>query len=451
MTLSKIATVLQGDLCGSDGEFAGISIDSRTLKPGDLFFAIKGDNFDGHEFVQKAQQKQACAAVVSHAIPGATFPQIIVKDTLQALGALASYKRQQLNSCTLAVTGSCGKTTTKSMMAAILQHCGAVHTSQGSFNNYVGLPLTLFAAQGTPDYLVLELGANHPGEIAYLTAIAQPNIAVITNAAACHLEGFGSIAGVARAKGEIFKGLPSTGFAILNRDDEHFDDWKALVGDKKIVTFGLHPEAMVMAKAIATNAQGQCHFTLVTPKGEVNIQLPLLGEHNVKNALAAAAACIAADASLAAVKQGLEEVTTTSKRLVTQQGLQGATVIDDSYNANPHSMHAAIDLLAQFEGEKILIIGDMGELGPNEQQYHYEIGQAAKKAKIDTLYAVGRLSEQAVLGFGDKALHFSDQSALVHHVLPLLSANQTLLVKGSRSAKMENVVDALTNQINQKG
>ncbi len=450
MKLSEIAQILQSQLVGDDKVFTQISIDSRTLNAGDLFVAVAGENFDGHDFLTEVVEKNAVAIVTGSAID-LNIPHIIVPDTIKALGQIAAYYRQQLAIPTVAITGSCGKTTTKSMVANILSQCGKVHANKGSFNNHFGLPLTLFSAKLEHDYLVLELGANHPGEIAYLTAIAQPNVAVLTNAAACHLEGFGTIDGVANAKAEIFQGLTNDGTAVLNRDDKYYDFWLSVVKEKHVLSFGVHPDADVRAVDIISNQQGQCHFTLTAQQGNIIIKLPLLGQHNVVNALAAAAASLALGASLAAVQQGLEHVEATSKRLVTKRGLRGARIIDDSYNANPHSMRAAIQLLTQLPGEKIFVVGDMVELGPESERYHYELGEAAKAAGVDQLYAVGTMSQQAVVGFGQAALHFPDQAALVAHLSSVLTDNNTVLVKGSRSAAMENVVEALIEKTQKEG
>lgn len=442
MRLTTVSEDLSARLEGGDAEFKRISIDSRTIKAGELFVAVAGEQFDGHDFIEQAVANGACAVMASKKL-ALSVPLLLVNDTIEALGQLAKLKRRQHTIPTIALTGSCGKTTTKSMIAAILETCGAANSTQGSFNNHYGLPLTLFDTTPEHEYQVLELGANHLGEIAYLTAIAQPDVAMITNAAPCHLEGFGSIDGVSRGKGEIFQGLSDQGVAILNRDDHYYDYWLSLVQGKRVMSFGLSPEADVSADNIQLDEQGSSNFTLKTAQSSIDIQLPLLGEHNVKNALAAAAACLAINIPLENIQQGLARVAATTKRLVTKTSRSGARIIDDSYNANPTSMKAAIALLTQLPGEKILVIGDMGELGEDELKHHFNVGETAKKAGVNQLFAVGRLSAEAVKGFGDKAQHFPDQQSLIENLVPLLSTEQTILVKGSRSAKMENVVDAL--------
>lgn len=442
MKLSTAAALSHGKLIGTDGEFYGVSTDTRTLNAGDLFVALKGPHFDGHHFINDAAQKNAAAVMVEHSV-NTPLPMLQVNNTLQAIGQLAAHQRQQVDIPVIGITGSCGKTTTRALTASILQQCGQTLFSESSFNNYIGVPLTLLRLRASDQYAVIEMGANHAGEIAYLTHIVKPTVAVITNAAAAHLEGFGSIEGVCKAKGEIFQGLNDNGIGILNADDPHLSDWENMVAPRQILRFSLSKPVAIHAKHIRVNDDGKADFTLVTPIGEVAIHLPLLGQHNVANALAAAAAAYAVNAPLTAIKAGLENTTAVKRRLNMYLTIHGAQLIDDSYNANPLSVQAAIHTLAQRPGEKIFVLGDMRELGENATAYHQEIGQKARQCGINRLYTYGQLSEAATLAFGEKAQHFTDQAALIEALKTQLTSNASLLVKGSLSMGMSKVVEAL--------
>ena len=441
-SLAKMSAVLSGKLINQDVEFSTVSTDSRNIKPGQLFIALVGPNFDGHQFIKEITQKGAAAAIVSKPIK-TDLPLLQVADTNKALGQLAAWHRQQMQLPIIALTGSCGKTTVKEMTRCILAECGTTLANEGTLNNDIGVPLTLLKLQPEHRYAVIELGANNPGEIAYLTQMTKPQVAFINNIAPAHLAGFGSIEGVARAKAEIFTGLKENGIALVNVDD-HYANWiKEKLNGKKIITFGIEHAADFQAQTLKADAEERFSFILKTPQGEINIQLPVLGKHNVLNALAAAAATSAVGASLNAIKAGLEKMRAVSGRLVVRQGQAGARIFDDTYNANPFSVRTALQVLANYKGERIFVFGDMGELGEQAEQMHQEIGEFAKQLGINRLYAWGKLSKATVKAFGEGAYHFDDKSQLSDAVKNILKPDVTVLVKGSRSAKMEQVVAAL--------
>ena len=444
LKLSDVAAELHAEQIGPDVTFRHVSIDTRSINPEELFVAIVGPHYDGHDFVQDAANSGAVAAIVSKRVD-VDIPLLIVNDTGEALTQLAKIRRRQIHIPFLAVTGSCGKTTTKTMMGSILSHCGFVHAGKKSFNNHYGVPLTILGINETHHYAVVEMGANHPQEIARLTAITQPDIAVLTMAAPVHLEGFQSIDGVAQAKGEIFQGLPTDGIAIINQDDVYADFWKGLVADKKVVTFGLSAKADIYASNIRIDGQSYPAFVMHTPTGHIDITLPLIGEHNIVNALAAATATYAAGASLEAIKQGLETVTPVDKRLIKRRGKLGIDILDDSYNANPTGIEAALKVLTKENKKKIFVLGEMGELGQMAVEYHRELGRQVLQYGIDKLYAVGDLTRYTVDVFGQGAQHFPDQNTLISQLLADIRPNMSILVKGSRSNRMENVVEALLN------
>ncbi|HVV69418.1 MAG TPA: UDP-N-acetylmuramoyl-tripeptide--D-alanyl-D-alanine ligase [Gammaproteobacteria bacterium] len=442
MKLSQTASLIQGRLTGSDVDFNGVSTDTRTLQPGELFIAIKGANFDGHDFIARAEEQKAAALLVQHPVKS-QLPYVLVNNTITALGQLATHHRQQFSIPLIGVTGSCGKTTVKAMIASILSHCGEVLFSESSFNNDIGLPLTLMRLNPSHQYAVIEMGTNHFGEIAALTQIARPTVALINNAAAAHLEGLGDVKGVSRAKGEIFQGLTADGVGIINADDTYASYWETLVTPRKMLHFSIAKNADIMAKNIQLDANGKAHFTLITPQGETVIKLPLLGRHNVANALAAASAACAVHAPLSAIKAGLEGVIAVKKRLNEYSAYNGARLIDDTYNANPLSFKAAIEILANLPGERILVLGDMRELGNQEQHYHQELGLEARRLGIERVFAFGELSKATTQAFGAQGQHFQDHETLIQTLKTNLNDNTTVLVKGSRSMHMERVVEAL--------
>ncbi|MEO8400377.1 MAG: UDP-N-acetylmuramoyl-tripeptide--D-alanyl-D-alanine ligase [Gammaproteobacteria bacterium] len=438
-TLSSIAKQLGIQLACQDVTFHGISSDTRTLAPGNLFIAIRGEQFDGHCFVAEAAEKGAFALLVSERVDS-TLPQLLVEDTIQALGTIAGHWRNQFTLPLIGVTGSNGKTTLKNMLAAILRaacdnQSADVLATDGNLNNNIGLPLNLIRLNEKHRYAVLEMGMNHFGEIEYLTKLAKPTVAIINNAAAAHLEGLKDVAGVAKAKGEIFLGLDQNGTAILNADDAHFNYWRELIGHRKMYSFGLKNPADVTATLSAKQT-----MTIKTPHGEIAVQLPLLGTHNIMNALAATAGALALNIDLAAIKAGLESVQPAPGRMRQYVLANNIKVIDDTYNANPFSLQAAIDALAEFSGTKILILGDMRELGENAEQFHATAGQHILAAGINYLFTLGSLSASATKSFGQNAQHFSDRDPLIAALKPLLKNDVTVLVKGSRSMRMEKIV-----------
>lgn len=442
LSLNEVANTLQLPAIETALRFNGISTDTRTLLPGNLFVAIVGEKLDGHDYIEEAFNKGAAAALVNHKVESPLL-QLCVNDTVAALGKICSLWRDRFSIPVIGVTGSNGKTTLKNMIASILvAACDGDKTkvlaTQGNLNNHIGLPLTLAQLSDEHRYAVFEMGTNHFGEIAYLTRLAKPDVAVVNNAAPAHLEGLETVAGVARAKGEIFLGLPKNGTAILNRDDEFFSYWKELTAGHPALSFGLNAAADITATV--DDNQSVMFFT---PKGNMTVTLPLLGMHNVLNALAATAATLAVGIDLAAIKLGLEKVAPAPGRLRQHMLPNGVRLIDDTYNANPGSVTAAIETLAHFPGEKILILGDMKELGPQAKKLHEEIGQKALQKGIHWLLAVGENSLEAVRAFGAHAKHFKSHDDLIDALPAHLHKETTILIKGSRSMKMEKIVAGL--------
>lgn len=445
LTLSQCITALNAKLVGDDAKINQVSIDSRTITAGSTFVAICGENFDGHEFLAGIEKKGAAAAIVAKADPACKIPQLVVEDTRIALGQLAKLWREQLSMPIIAITGSCGKTTTKNMLAAILQQCGPTCASESSLNNDYGLPLSLLAIDKSDHYAVVEMGTNHFGEIDYLTKIAKPTVAVLTMAAAVHLTGLGGdVAGVAKAKGEIFNGLPSSGLAVLNADDPFYRYWCGLLTDKKVISFSFSEssQADIYAKQVKLNQQAQAEFILQLPEQQVAIQLPLLGEHHVTNALAASAAAYAVGADIEAIAAGLQQVSPANGRL-SKLDNNGVTLFDDSYNSNPQALEAALKVLADSKGRKILVLGDMGELAEKTEFYHRQAGEKAREFGVDALYAFGAMSSYSAMAFGEGGLHFSDQQQLIEHLLKNIQPPSSILIKGSRSMHLEHVVNAV--------
>jgi UDP-N-acetylmuramoyl-tripeptide--D-alanyl-D-alanine ligase len=446
MLLSHAAEVLNGRMVGEDVRFTAVSSDSRNLHHGDLFIALRGENFDGYSFVQSAAQGGAVAALVNadsyrDEQPGCSL--LLVDDTRLALGRLAAYWRKQFDIPLVAITGSNGKTTVKEMLASILRmtagNADAVLATQGNLNNDIGMPLTLLRMNAAHRYAVIEMGMNHPGEIDYLTRIAEPDVALINNASGAHLEGLGTVKAVAQAKGEIFVGLRPHGTAVINADDEHASLWRGMVGAHQLLEFGLSPDADVSG-TWHTHAEG-AQMDVTAPQGMFTADLQVPGEHNVRNALAATSAAVALNIPLEKIAAGLEGFGGVAGRLQRKTGRHGAVLIDDTYNANPASMLAAIRVLAKAGGKRVFVMGDMGELGEDAAALHGQIGEAARKAGIDKLYALGELSSNAVREFGAGARHF-DRIEELHEALEQeMSADATVLVKGSRFMKMDRVVN----------
>lgn len=446
MKLSQIAHILNGKFKGKDGDFESISTDTRTIQPGSLFIALQGPHFDAHNFIDTAVERRAMGAIVSRWIE-IPLPQICVNDTHAALIQLGSHQRDQMRKViVIAVTGSCGKTTTRALLASVFRQQGNVLASERSFNNNIGLPLTLMRLRAEHDYAVVELGANHLAEIAQLAQIAKSNIAIITNAGPAHLEGFGSIEGVAKAKSEIYQRLPPNGIAIVNNDDRFRDFWREIIGVRRTITFACNNRADVAAKNISVNPEGQSRFRLILPNGEVDVQLSLLGKHNVMNALAAAAAAYAQQLPIMTIKAGLEAASAVSGRLASLKGYRGATIIDDSYNANPLSVSAAIDVLATCGSRSILVLGDMRELGEGGDQLHRKMGEQALQSGIHELFCYGSLTRHTVEAFGKNAYHFDDQEKLLRALKNNLDENTVLLVKGSLYMNMGKIVKGLIEE-----
>lgn len=448
---TEIAQLVQGQLIGADVQINSISTDSRNIAKGDLFIALKGPNFDAHQFIADVVAKGAAAVIVEQEMAVAV-PQIIVPDSRLALGALGAAVKQKVNPKSVAVTGSVGKTTVKEMMAAILNRIGNVLATAGNFNNDIGAPLTLLRLTEQHQYAVMELGANHLGEIAYTSALVKPEVSIITNVAAAHLEGFGDLFGVARAKGEIYGTLSQHGVAIVPLDSEFSDYWLKRLQDKKVLTFSSTQAADFTAENIVLNEQGCASFDLVCPQGRIFIQLVLPGKHNVANALAAAAATLTLGASLTDVQLGLAAMKPVKGRINVTRASDRLRLIDDTYNANSESTKAAIDLLATYPGFRVLVFGDMGELGADARLYHEEVGLYAKQKGINLLFTLGVLSQSASDLFNGQGAHFSSRQQLIQKLSPILDeqSDATVLVKGSRSAKMELVVQDLLERCQQE-
>ena len=440
MQLSEAARVLDARLSGENIAFRGISTDTRKLVPGSLYVALQGPNFDGHAFVDDARDQGAAAAAVSRRCDS-LLPQMEVTDTRLALGQLGAFWRQQFSLPVVAITGSNGKTTVRAMIESILSTCGRVLSTQGNLNNDIGLPLTLARLGPEDQYAVLEMGANHHGEINYLAGLAQPSIAVVTNAGPAHLEGFGDVEGVARAKGELFTRLGASGTAIINADDDFAPLWRSLASHCRIVEFGINADAGVTAEW-SGDIRGS-DVRLRTDRGEIDFRLPLPGRHNIMNALAACAVSLAAGADLAAVRRGLESLSAVAGRFNVHVLSDDITLIDDTYNANPESLQAALDVLTLSGDDSWLVLGDMGELGATAAGLHAAVGRKARAAGVTRLYGLGELAGQAVAAFDGPGGAFSTLDELLDAMRAELSGPLHILVKGSRSMRMERVVAAL--------
>ncbi|HIE7861089.1 TPA: UDP-N-acetylmuramoyl-tripeptide--D-alanyl-D-alanine ligase, partial [Salmonella enterica] len=381
VTLSKIADVLGAEHRGADLTLDTVITDTRKVTPGCLFVALKGERFDAHDFADKAKANGAGALLVSRPLD-IDLPQVIVKDTRQAFGQLAAWVRMQVPARVVALTGSSGKTSVKEMTAAILSQCGNTLYTAGNFNNDIGVPITLLRLNHDYDYAVIELGANHQGEIAWTVSLTRPEAALVNNLAAAHLEGFGSLAGVAKAKGEIYTGLPENGIAIMNADNNDWLNWQSIIGDRLVWRFS--PNA-ANSDFTAANIHVTSHgteFTLQTPMGSIDVLLPLPGRHNIANALAAAALSMAVGATLTAIKAGLAALKAVPGRLFPIQLSENQLVLDDAYNANVGSMTAAVQVLSEMPGYRVLVVGDMAELGAESEACHLQVGEAAKAAGI---------------------------------------------------------------------
>lgn len=441
-SVAAAAKVMNSPWQGADVNFSDVCTDTRKVKKGDLFFALKGPKYDAHDYLAEAKAKGVVAAVVSRQV-NIDLPQIVVEDTRFALGELARAHRLNFKNPVIGLTGSNGKTTVKELTSAILKRRGQVLYTEGNLNNDIGVPLTLFRLRAEHDFAVIEMGANHHGEIAYLASLARPDVGIVNNAGPAHLEGFGSIEGVAHAKGELFEALGSDGVAIINFDDDYAHYWQSITQHCGTMSFGIdNTQSDVRAHTIRATEKGM-HFILHTTKQEIDIDLPLFGVHNVRNSLAAAAVALALNVPLSVVKTAFENFSNVGGRLKSVRGHNGALVLDDTYNANPSSMKAGIDVLASFPGKRILAVGDMRELGDNAAALHSEIGAYAKEKNIDAIYAIGDLCQNVVAAFGKQARHFSRHDELLSALKQEIDAHFTVLVKGSRSMRMEIVVAGL--------
>jgi len=443
VTLNELAQVLNGELHGQSLTIDAVTTDTRQLTPGCLFVALKGERFDAHDFAEQAKAGGAGALLVSRKLD-CDLPQLVVKDTRLAFGEIGAWVRQQVPTRVVALTGSSGKTSVKEMTAAILGECGNTLYTAGNLNNDIGVPMTLLRLTKAHQYAVIELGANHQGEIAWTVSLTRPEAALVNNLAAAHLEGFGSLAGVAKAKGEIFTGLPLDGVAIMNADNNDWLNWQSIIGGRKIWRFS--PNAAnsdFTANNVHVTSQGT-HFTLQTPTGNAEVLLPLPGRHNIANALAATALAMAVGAPLDAVKAGLAKLKAVPGRLFPIQLAENQLLLDDSYNANVGSMTAAAQVLSEMPGYRVMVVGDMAELGDESEACHQQVGEAAKASGLDRVLSVGVQSKgiSDASGVGE---HFNDKAALIARLKALIAEQQmiTILVKGSRSAAMEEVVHAL--------
>ncbi len=447
MRLHEAAAAIGATAVGADIEFDRVETDTRRLTPGCLFVALKGARFDGHTFIGQAIERGAAAVMVDARHAPGLQPALVVADTRLALGRLAAWHRSRMPARILAVTGSNGKTTVKEMTAAILRtHAGdaAVLATEGNLNNDIGVPLTLLGLNPEHRYGVIEMGMNHAGEIAYLTRLTRPDAALVNNAQRAHLEGLVTVEAVARAKGEIYEGLGEGGVALVNIDDPHAALWLDLNRGRRVLRFGLGPEADVRAERAP--GDDDTGLTLHTPVGRIGTRLAVPGLHNVRNAAAAAAAAIALAVPAQAIAQGLAAYRGVKGRLQIHPCILGARLIDDTYNANPDSVAAAIQVLSAMPGRRILVLGDMGELGPGAAELHREIGVRAKAAGIDRLLALGEQSLHAVQGFGPGAMHFERIEELLAEVENALAPGVTVLVKGSRFMQMERVVQSFVEE-----
>ncbi|MGZ4994349.1 MAG: UDP-N-acetylmuramoyl-tripeptide--D-alanyl-D-alanine ligase [Methylobacter sp.] len=449
MMLSEITACVQGQLVGEDRIISSVSIDTRAIKPGQLYVAIKGQNFDGNEFVAEAEQAGAAAAIVHQGI-SATVPHIVVDDTRLALAELAGAWRKKASVSVVGITGSNGKTTVKEMVAAILSASDPAQVNtlftQGNLNNDIGVPLTLLRLNERHRYAVIEMGANHPGEIEYTSQYAQADVVIITNVGPAHIEGFGSVDGVAKAKGEIIQTLKQDGVAVLNRDDAYFDYWQSVAGTRKIISFGMDERASVTAHSVKTEVVDNAFattFELVSAKGALPVKLKLAGRHNVVNALAATAACLTLGIELQQIKQGLESVKPVTGRLQPLVSRLGNIVIDDTYNANSASLKAGLDVLANCNGKHWLVLGAFGELGPESSKIHKEMGELIKSSGVVRLLAIGSDARNTVNVFGKGATFFDTQNDLIEVLKQELKGDEVILIKGSRAQRMENVAAAL--------
>lgn len=455
MSLQQAAVITKGHLVGENVSFNAISTDTRKIQQGDLFVALQGENFDANDFVEQANKNGAVAAIVSAEI-SVDMPYVRVDDTLLALTQIAKEQRKVLDIPLVAITGSNGKTSVKEMLASILSGSNKVLATEGNLNNQIGVPLTLLRLTDEHDVAVIEMGASHSGDIAHLCDIAAPTVAILNNVGSAHLEGFGSIQGVANAKGEIVSGVSETGTAILNQEEPWLDQWLALLGNRRVIRFGWSDNADVWAdiESVQTgifNGQFKTTFVLHYQQEQVEIQLNLIGTHNVLNALAAASAAISLGESLTDIKEGLERLMVVKGRMQSLKGVNNSVVINDCYNANPKSFEAAMACLKNIQQPVWLVLGDFAELGTESMQIHRQLGADIETSHVERFYAVGEQMKVAVNEFNKhskspnrQAVHFSTKDALAVHLEHELSADTVILLKGSRSQGLETIVEKIT-------
>jgi len=457
MSVGEAAVAVGGEALGGDPVFTRVITDSRAVAVGDLFVALRGERYDGHDFVANALRAGAAAAMVAsdarEKLFGLEAPLLVVPDTRRALGDLAAHWRSRFRIPLVGLTGSNGKTTVKEMLASILrEEAGAdeaVLATEGNLNNDIGLPLMLLRLRAGHRYAVIEMGMNHLGEISYLTRLARPDVAIVTNVGRAHMEFLGSRERIARAKGEIFEGLSPGGVAVINADDEFAPAFRGAVQGHPVMDFGLEQPARVGARYRLT-AEGAL-VSLRLPAGSIDVILRVPGVHNVRNALAAAAAASALSVAPEVIGRGLSKFSGVKGRLQRKAGIYGASLIDDTYNANPEAVSAALSVLAAAPGPRILVLGDMGELGPESYRFHAEIGERARSSGIETLFALGEASVHAVRAFGPGAAHFERIEDLLARLENLLAPGVTVLVKGSRFMQMERVVRSFEQAALQSG
>jgi len=440
LTMTDIAHLVEGQHSGENVLVEAVRTDSRTIDQGALFVALRGPRFDGHQFIDDVMARGARGVLVD-TLSDSAIPQVLVSNTEQALGRLAAGWRSRFNIPIVAVTGSNGKTTVKEMVGCILRENAISLTSEGNLNNPVGLPLSLLELREAHRFAVVEIGMNQIGEIEKLAQIAKPTVAVITNAGAAHLENLLSIDQVAVEKGQIIAALDDDGTAILNADSPHYPTWRAIAAARKIVTFGLAGEADVSATFTAHEFQSKIKIKTSTAAFDLALQLP--GEHNVLNALAAAAVGLALEIPCEQIQAGLESMRAVAGRLQLRQHFRGGRLIDDSYNANPNSVAAALFCLSKLGGDRRLVLGDMFELGDRGEEFHRDVGRLARSSGVGRLYALGELSTAAVQAFGRGARHYADRGALLQDLGSDLDATTTLLIKGSRGMKMDEIANFL--------
>ncbi|NQX89893.1 MAG: UDP-N-acetylmuramoyl-tripeptide--D-alanyl-D-alanine ligase [Halioglobus sp.] len=441
-SLAELEVPLAAKLLGGNAEITGVATDSRRARPGELFVALLGERFDGHVYLDQARDKGVVAAVVS-AQTAAALPQLRVQDTEQALGRLGAYNRSLYTGPLVAITGSSGKTTVKNMVQGVLSQRGETLATEANHNNEIGVPLTLLRLRPGVQFAVVEMGAAGAGDIDWLCELAQPSIALLLNAMPAHLDGFGSVDGVASAKGEIFDRLGAGDVAVINADQPWARQWRKRAGDATVLDFGLQQPAAISARGVHSRGLEGVSFTASTPSGEMAMRLALPGLHNVANALATVAVGLACDVPLVDIRNGLETVEPVAGRLRVTSVANGADVIDDCYNANPGSVRAAIDMLADCPGCRTLVLGAMRELGDSSASLHREIGEYAAAAGIDRLWGVGPELGVCVAAFGSEGRHFDDRGALLEALSGQFGQGDTVLIKGSRSAGMEHVLHAL--------